>query len=189
MLNNPLVAAVPVSVLLWAVGFSAGGMGSSSVVGARAEGRDAERVVVESLLAAFDEGLDLVSVVERREGPAGERRAVELGLGSVETGRVSCAGPAREAPDSGNRIVLVGLDPTGRVASVEVRFAPAGEAWQLYARKAELRASLRAGRVVHSLALEPAGGRGPRLVGAMRGGRRLLVDLGDFAPVEPPCAC
>ena len=75
------------------------------------------------------------------------------------------------------------------MASVEVRFSAAGEAWQLYARKSELRASLRAGRVVHSLALEPTGGGGPRLVGAMRGGRRLLVDLGDFTPVEPPCAC
>jgi len=189
MVNNPILVAVPASVLLWAVGLSAGGASGSATLTERADGRDAERLIVEALLDSFDEGLELVSVTEHRDVRAGGARTVDLGLAALAQRRCCGVDSSCESRSEQTRTVRVVLDSGGRVARVEVSRTRKVDAWQVYRGKQDLLPSLRAGQVVHSLELEPSADGGARLVGRMRGGRRFLVYLGDFTPVEPPCAC
>jgi hypothetical protein len=140
------------------------------VVERRFAGAGADAALVEIMRDALDADGDLIEMTSS-DGVAG--RVVDLTFDGDE-----------------RRIVHVGTDSRGHVTVVEERRSPpSGYVYQRYRFPQLLRSLLRAGGAMHSLRLEARPDGDARLVGALRGGARLIIDQADFESeeMEPGC--
>lgn len=154
-----------------------GGVGvdasSYYLVSDRVSGFGADQALATALATALEDGLALTGVSEVGAGDEGGHRIdVEL-VGSTR------------------RVLHVGTDQHDRVILLEVRESPDGIAWQTFRGARSLLETVRRGRAVRTLALDPEPDGPGRLLGAMLGGYRLEVALDDFelGDHEDGCGC
>ena len=142
------------------------------VVTDRIEGDRAPAGLSDALAAALESGYELIAVEQIDRGPGGAVSGVNIVLDGDE--RMAFA---------------VGLDAQGRVVAVETQVSPSTYTWQSYARPDALAKALRGATIVERISMNPSTSIPDEATLVLGGGRRDLIEIGDFVPGDLECPC